>query len=158
MKTLRNMLAVLLLTVGGSAFADDYAYLSIMQTGEQSDVSISSIRNITFEADEMLIRLTDGSLQRLPLSGLTKMFFSGESTGIRPVAANGRMPGFRLKDGVLHVTGAQGAGISVYDANGKAVRSVTASEDETEMNLDGLSKGVYIVRVGSQTTKKVLNK
>ena len=157
MKNLRYMLAVLLLLVGVTAFADDYAYLSIVQTGEQSEVSISNIKNITFDDTNMIINLTDNSQQKLPLAGLSKMFFTNESTGIQSVAASAKQSNFVLKDGVLHVTGAQGANISVFDVNGKAVRSVTASKAETEINLSGLTKGIYIVRVGNQT-KKVMNK
>lgn len=157
MKNLRNILAALLLLVGGTSFADDYAYLSIVETDGQSEVSISNIKNITFDDTNMIINLTDGNQQKLALSGLTKMFFSDTSTGIQSVAANGKQNSFVLKDGVLHVTGAQGANISVFDVNGKAVRNVTASKAETEINLSGLTKGVYIVRVGNQT-KKVLNK
>ena len=157
MKNLRNILAAWLLMVGATAFADDYAYLSIVETGGQSEVSINNIKNITFDDTNMLINLTDGNQQKLPLSGLTKMFFSGESTSIQSVAANGKQTSFALKDGVLHVAGAQGANITVFDVNGKAVRNVIATRAETEINLSGLTKGVYIVRVGDQT-KKILNK
>ena len=62
-----------------------------------------------------------------------------------------------MKDGVLRVGGAEGSQISVYDANGRLVRSLTARKAETEVSLSGLTKGVYIVKVGPET-KKMLNK
>jgi len=159
MKNFRNILAAMLLMMGSSAFADDYAYLSIVQEGGQDNISISTIKNITFDSTNMLINLTNGTQQQLPLSGLSKMFFSGDGggTGIKAIGNGQSSASFLLKDGVLRVGGAEGSQISVYDANGRLVRSLTAREAETEVSLSGLTKGVYIVKVGTET-KKMLNK
>ncbi len=157
MNILRSILAVLLLTIGVAVQADDYAYLTIEQKGGTNSVSISNIKNITFDETNMLINLTDGTQQQLPLAGLSKMFFSNEGTGIQAVGNTGSQASFMLKDGVLRVAGASGAVISLFDSNGRLVRSVTAREAQTEVSLSGLNKGVYIVKVGAQT-KKMLNK
>lgn len=156
MKILRNLFASLLLLVSSVVLADDYAYLTVVQTGAQTNFSISNIKNITFDDSNMLLNLNDNTQQKLPLSELSKMFFSNTGeTGIMSVGS--QQSAFSLKDGVLHIKGAKGSNVTIYDMSGKAVRNVTVREDDTQVNLSGLTKGAYIVKVGAEA-KKFMNK
>lgn len=155
MKALRNALMALLLTVSGTAFADSYAYLTIGQTGGETSVSVSDISRITFDSSNMVLHLANGTEQKLPLASLSKMFFS--ETGTNGIAAVSTQPTISMKDGVLRVNITEPSTVTVYDMGGKAVRKVTATPGETEVNLNGMVKGVYIVKVGTET-KKVMNK
>jgi hypothetical protein len=156
MKTLKNIMMALLLTVSGTAMADDYAYLTIDQTGGETSFAVSNIAKITFDANNMVLHLTDGTQTTLPLAQLSKMFFADkDATGIATIGT--QQSGISIKDGVLRVSAEQGATVAIYDAGGRAVRMLKAGEKETEVNLNGMVKGVYIVKVGTQT-KKVMNK
>ena len=84
------------------------------------------------------------------------MFFSNSGeTGILNVG--NQQSAFSLKDGVLHIKGAKGSNVTIYDMSGKAVRNVTVREDDTQVNLSGLTKGAYIVKVGGEA-RKFMNK
>jgi len=144
----------MLLAISSAAAADNYAYLTISQTEGDADYAVSNISKITFDTQNMMVHLTDGSEAKLPLAGLSKMFFSNSSTGIATLTAPAQIS---LRSGVLRVNAPQGSIVTVYDMGGKAVRTVTATRAETEVNLSGVQKGVYIVKVGSET-KKIMNK
>ena len=155
MKTIRNTMMGLLLMMSSSAIADEYAYLTIDQTGTETSFAVSDVKRITFDESNMVLHLANGTEQKLPLNSLSKMFFSEQGTnGIGTV--NASQPLISMKNGILRVTGGQGGTVTIYDMGGKAVRTVTANSGETELNLSGMAKGVYIVKVGSQT-KKVMN-
>ena len=156
MKNLRSYLFGLLLAVSGTAHADEYAYLTIDQTGNETSFAVSSINRITFSNTDMVLHMNDGTQQTLPLASLSKMFFA--ENGTNGIAATiGAEQRITLKDGVLRVKGLPGQTVSVYNTGGQIVRKVTAGEQETEVNLSGMVKGVYIVRVGNET-KKIMNK
>ena len=155
MKILRNILAILFLAVSTTVLADDYACLSVVQTSKQNNFTLNTIKRITFDADNMVVTLVDGTQQKLPLASLTKMFFSNEESGIAAIGA--QQTQFSMREGVLYVKGAEGSKLTIYDMAGRAVRSVTSSEAETVLPLDGLTKGNYIIKVGNQT-KKFQNK
>ena len=87
MKTIRTILAAMLLTISGTVFADDYAYLSIEQTSGVTSYSISSINKITFDESNMVLNLTNGTQQKLPLAGLSRMFFQADPSGVTTIGA-----------------------------------------------------------------------
>lgn len=155
MKTIRTLLAALLLTVSAHMTADDYAYLTIAQTSGETNYEISAISKITFDETNMILNLTDGSQQKLPLASLSKMFFQNDPTAISTIGAE--KSSFSLRDGMLFVDGQQTGSITIYDMSGKAVRTVSAQEAQQGVSVSGLVKGVYIVKAGSQA-KKFMNK
>jgi hypothetical protein len=150
------MMTALLITVSSVAFADNYAYLSIVQTNEQTNYEISKISKITFDESNMVLNLTDGTQQKLPLANLSKMFFQADPTGISTIGTE--KSNFSLRNGMLYVEGQQTGNVTIYDMNGRAVCTATAQEAQKGVSVSGLVKGVYIVKVGSQPAKKIMNK
>ena len=137
MKTFRTLIAALLLATGSiTALADDYQYLTISGSGSENSFSVSKIQKITFEASNMVLVMTDGTEQRLPLAGLEKMFFATSPSGIATISTT--QSKMQFSDGVLRATVAAGETIAVYD-------------------LSNLQRGVYIIKVGTET-RKVVNK
>ena len=155
MKTIKTLIMAAMMAVGTTAMADDYAYLTVNQESGETSFAISNISKITFDATNMIVALSDGTTQELPLAGLNKMFFTAESTGI--ATATNKQSQIRLIDGTLHVSAPRGAVVTLYNIEGKTVRTVTSQGDDTQLNVNGLTKGVYIVKVGTET-KKIMNK
>ena len=62
MKTIRTIIAALMLSIGSHALADNYQYLTITQTDADTSVSLSQISRITFDTTNMIIELTDGTI------------------------------------------------------------------------------------------------
>jgi predicted polyphosphate/ATP-dependent NAD kinase len=153
MKTFRTLIAALLLATGSiTALADDYQYLTISGSGSENSFSVSKIQKITFEASNMVLVMTDGTEQRLPLAGLEKMFFATSPSGIATVSTT--QSKMQFSNGVLRATVAAGETIAVYNMKGEKVFSANESGS---YDLSNLQRGVYIVKVGSET-RKVVNK
>ena len=151
MKTFRAIIASLLF-FSSSALADNYQYLTVSQPDGDTSFIVTSIQKITFDAGNMLLYLTDGSTQTLPLNSLSKMFFSAESSGIATVTQ--MQSKIQFTDGVLRATVAPGESVMIYNMKGEQVFSINESGT---FDLKTLTKGVYIIKIGNET-KKVINK
>ena len=156
MMKLKKLLFALLLAVSTTALADNYAYLTIDQSGEETSFSLSEITKITFDNTNMIVNLADGNTRQIPLLSLSKMFFSETGTMGITSATNGAAK-VRLVDGVIYVNARVGSSVNLYDMGGKVVRTVVATGNDTQINVSGLAKGVYIVKVGDEA-KKLMNK
>ena len=153
MKTLRTLMASLLLTLASSAMADDYQFLTVAQSNGETQFTVSNIQKITFDTANMNLQLKDGTTQSLPLSGLQKMFFTADGTNAIAAMGNTKSK-ISFQGGQLKADMAQGEKLSVYNMKGEQVLSATQSGT---YDLSTLIKGVYIVKVGTET-KKVVNK
>lgn len=152
MKAIRNILMAAMLTVGMSAMADNYAYLTVGQEDGETSIEVSQISKITFDASNMIVHLSNGSQQELPLSSLSRMFFSETSQGISLLQAGQEK--IRCEGGCLRLQLADGEKAYIYNMKGEMVYTANRS---TEVTLDNLHKGVYIVRVGTET-KKIMSR
>lgn len=54
------------------------------------------------------------------------------------------------------VSDSEGETVTIYNLSGKAVIEKKIDSDSIEISLSGLSKGVYLVRLGARTAKIVL--
>lgn len=154
MNTIRTFIAALLLTAGclSDVRADDYQFLTVSQSDGEASFEVSSISKITFDATDMILHLQDGTTQALPLSGLSRMFFTAEPAAVDDVQAT--QSKIRFADGMLRATVAPGEHIAVYDMKGSLVFSAA----ETGVyDMTAFRKGVYIIRVGKET-RKVVNR
>ena len=139
-----------------TTMADDYAYLTVNRVGGEASFALSEISKITFDSTDMIVELSDGTTQRLPLSELNKMYFS--ANGLSAIAtATAQQQAIRLEGGVVHVHAQRGSAITLYNIGGRVVQQLTADGDDTRLNVSGLARGVYIVKVGD-VTKKIMNK
>ncbi len=57
--------------------------------------------------------------------------------------------------GVMHITGANNQIVTIYNLAGVAVKSFRVEGQDKRFNLS-LSDGVYIIKVGSSFTRKIL--
>lgn len=155
MRHFRRILTVGLLAVWSAAAADNYAYLSVNADGNSaSNYAVTDISKITFENSNMVMWNGDSRMAEFALATLDKMFFSS-TNGIQAMSSEAVK--MRIDGGVLRVTAPRGTRITLYNIGGQLLKEVTASGEETEMNLSGLRQGAYIVKVG-EASKKFLNK
>lgn len=156
MKLIKNMLLAMVIAIASPAQADNYGYLTVAANGSDTNYELSGISKITFDETNMILWNGGTKTAEIPLASLDKMFFSGTS-GISAVTGTGTT--MRLNDGILRVTAPTGSRITLYNIKGQLLKEVTASGEETEVNLRGLlTKGVYIVKVGNETRKLMNNK
>ena len=151
MKIIRTFIASALLALSTTAMADNYQYLTVTQTSGETNFAVSSIQKITFDSTNMVLHLSDGTTQQLPLSGLTKMFFSDGQASIGSTTMQSKL---QFSNGILRADITAGETIAVYNMKGERVLS--ANESGT-FDLSNFTTGVYIIKVG-QETRKVVNK
>ena len=61
-----------------------------------------------------------------------------------------------IVDGQLNLAGlAAGTPVAVYDISGKKVAVTRAQAEATQLNIDNLNGGVYILKAGNQIVKFV---
>ena len=151
MKLFRIIIVAAMMAFTTQAVADNYAYLTIGQTDGVANFKVSQISKITFDTSNMVLHLSDGTTQQLPLVSLSKMFFSDSAQGIATISAASDKISF--DGGQLRLEIGAGEQAVIYNMKGQPLFTAKTS---TEYNLNQLPKGVYIVRIGSQT-KKVMN-
>ena len=152
MSTLRTLLAAFVLTFSSIVMADDYQYLTVTQSDGDTSFTVSDIQKITFDTTNMNLHLKDGSTQSLPLVNLQKMFFTGTASGIASLGSTNSK--IHFEGGVLRADMAAGESLTIFNMKGEPAMSANKSGI---YDLGTLVKGVYIVKVGSET-KKVVNK
>ena len=115
-----------------TANAGDYKFLTVQQTNGAEQSFTASGLTITFSSGNMVIN-ENGTSTTVSLSGLSKMFFSEEATGIETLD---------------HAASATD-GTVIYDLQGRKVATTTPLNVSTSK----LPKGVYIVKQGDRSFK-----
>ena len=146
-------MAAVALAVSLQVTADNYSFLNISQNGGETSFQVSQIERITFDSNNMIVHLTDGTTQQLELSGLQKMIFSDtDSQGLGTIAFDENK--IRVGDGQLRLQLDGGEKAYIYNMKGEMVYTTNRSG---VFQIDNLKKGVYIIRVGN-AAKKVMTK
>lgn len=145
----RTFLAVILCAGSLSLMADDYQYLTIAHKSGENQIELASIQKITFEttAGNVVVTTTEGEV-RFPISEMEKMYFSATPSAIEALPL--KSDALKMHNGQLKVSG-KGL-LRIYSSNG-ALQRMAKIEGESTISLDNLSKGTYIVNMGSQTIK-----
>ena len=126
-------------------FAADTIYLR--QKDGDTQFEIGKVKEITFPSGSVVLTMTDGSSKTYSVSTFVSLRFNGNvNVGIDDVVdgANGI-----VYDGVIVKSSQEG--ISIYSTDG----SMILSTDESSIEVQSLSNGVYIVKSGSLTSKIV---
>lgn len=137
--------ALMLMAALGIAKADVTQTLTI--NGQKVEKVVSQI---TFSGDNVVLHF-NGSEESYPMNDV-QIDFSG-TDGINTVSTftfNG------IVDGQLNLAGlADGTPVAVYDISGKKVAATRAQSEATQLNVDNLNGGVYILKAGNQIVKFV---
>lgn len=132
---------------------DVYLYKDASTTPTKT---VTNAKQIIFSADGSTIVDENNASIVVPLADADFMSFKA-SSGVASVVASPAE--VNLADGVLSVNGAEGLqAIEVFAANGVQVVNFAAEGSEASVDLTGLAKGLYMVRVvclNSATVKKI---
>ena len=143
MKKIVTLLLSLFLTVG-TAFADNSQIVII--NGQKVEKVATKI---TFNGDNAVVSFSDGSSQSADMSQV--VIYLNVSTDIRKVETfsfNG------LIGDELHLSNiAEGTAVTIYDATGKVLQQVKATDTTRSLNTASLKNGVYVLKAGNQIVK-----
>ena len=150
MKALRSLIATLLIAAGTTVAADNFQYLTVSTQDSETSFELSQISKITFSETNMILTLSNGNTQELPLAQLQKMFFTDNASAISTTGTSKSK--VTMNGGTVYIDVADGERVTIYNIGGTEVLSTTFT-----MSTSALPKGVYIIRMGNET-KKILNK
>ena len=127
---------------------DNHLYIE-PNAGETLNWNVPSLQKMTFQNGNVVLTMKDGTSTYTPISSIKRMYICTPSAnGINDVESNTQC----TWDGErLQVNAKQGAPVRVYSVNGALLKSVSLTD--TSIDLQGLSKGLYIVNVDGQTFK-----
>lgn len=135
----RNIALLLFAAVAGTAMADSYDYLTF-RTADGAEQSITAVGTKIVFTDGNLVATNGSTTITKSLSDMSAMYFAATASGIADVTTDAVSAS--IIDGRLSVTAPAGPAVSLYTADGRQL--------STSSHLD---RGVYVVRVGSQTFK-----
>lgn len=93
-----------------------------------------------------------------PLAAMASSSVTNEAPEPATASAIAEEPGemsVEVRGNVLHIVGAQGATLEVYDITGKRVLTTRIDSNDKRVTLN-MGKGCYIVKVGKITRKIAL--
>lgn len=146
MKTM--IFSVLMLFSTAYAGAEEARYLTVTTATQEKSVELATVQKITFTANNIIVHTTAGEIL-FPLSETEKMSFTATpaSIGALPLQAEG----LQYVNGqlIVHTPGL----LRIYDAAGTLIQVAQVETAQTEVNLDNLAPGMYIVGIGDKTIK-----
>lgn len=139
---------ILTLLISFSLSATAVENLVVRQNSGDTQFSISTIKEITFDGTGAKISFNDGTSQSYAKGTLVSLRFNTGLSGVEDVALEGEAA--ILYDGnVITVVGEDCDVINVYSLSGALV----ATGEGNELEVSELVKGAYVVQAGSLTTK-----
>ena len=127
-----------------------------LKNGTESELLLSNVQKITFDASSMTVVSKTGSTTPFMLSGMQKILFS-QKTGVTDLAND---TGNSLSiypnpvQDVLFVDGVEeNSVIRIFNTKGALFQTTTAKEKVVQLNVSVLPQGMYILQAGNQAIK-----
>lgn len=141
MRKILSVAAVLLLMSVSFAKAESKQTLTINgQTVE------SIVTRITFEGDNVVLHFKGGDSQTADMDAVVLGFEYSPTTAIGVLRGT--------VDNYLNLAGLdEGTVVSIYDAQGKLVRTTTVREAKAVLSVSTLRSGVYVLKAGRRIVK-----
>ena len=141
MRKFLSVAAVLLLMSVSFAKAESKQTLTINgQTVE------SIVTRITFEGDNVVLHFKGGDSQTADMDAVVLGFEYSPTTSICVLRGT--------VDNYLNLAGLdEGTVVSIYDAQGKLVRTTTVREAKAVLSVSTLRSGVYVLKAGRRIVK-----
>jgi len=123
--------------------------------GQSTAVEMEQLRKLTFQDGNMTVTTENGQKTDYNTADIERLKF-GSATKVETVKAiDGKVEYSALSlTAVVHDS--KGQTISIYNLSGKSVLEQKIVQDIQEISLSGLSKGVYLLKLGNRTVKIVL--
>ena len=133
----------------GSLMAEDYTYMQITTDCCTTNIARTEVRKLTFEAGNLVVTKADGNEENFGLAVLKSISFTSVASSVStPGAATNEL---NLQRNLIVASGT--GMLLIYDAQGRLIRQEPVSSSRSEHNISGLTRGMYIARLGNQTLK-----
>jgi len=151
-KTILAMLAVVLWSLPGRAGSSLLIHLS------DSTVVVCSLARepqLAFGEKTITLSSQEGTVGQWEFADVDSWTFADIEDQI--AGTKGENPQVRITQDRLTISGSKGLRVAVYDTGGRQrTPALTASGNTTSLSLGGLTKGAYLLKVGSSSVKFVV--
>jgi hypothetical protein len=146
-KLLLSLISIVTFNVAAMA-EDNHLYIQ-PNAGETLQWSVPSLQKMTFQNGNVVLTMKDGTSTYTPISSVKRIYICTPSANsITSVDGKSQC----VWDGArLQIDAQVGASVAVYSVNGASVMHTRLTD--TTVDLQGLSRGVYIVNVDGQVFK-----
>lgn len=144
------ILVIALLMVAGSGLAQTKLVVN-SPDGQKTYVPVGTISEITF-SDAGMTLVTPNENMTFAFSDISEITIDAKIDNIENATAELSDLTVKVQDGILSATAAGRIDVTVYNTQGQQVATTTAN-DEVNLDLNTLTKGVYIVRINNKTIK-----
>ena len=157
---MRNFSIINLMLIFGSITALIHAqstFLEIQKLDNNiKNIDMSSLNKITFTNTDLVLNYLTKESESIAKSDIQKMFFT-KSTGITSLVSDNKVlevfpnPAIdiitlkNIPEGVFQA--------NIYSITGSKVKSLMMTSDQQQININNLSKGLYILKVNNQVSK-----
>jgi len=125
-----------------------------LQDGSDQTIPLSQLQKITFSGNDMVFCYATGSLQAYSLGTVEKLFFSNVS-GLQKVQEP-QLSFYVTKDGQLHIASLSenGSLVELFRTDGIRLKTVLVRSGES-IDVSGFPRGLYLIRIDQHSTKFV---
>lgn len=142
MKRIYTLIAALLMLSPTAIMADDTTTQTLTINGQPVEKAVASF---TFDGDNVIIHFSDATQQTADMNDVTlALATTVDAIGEVKMPIGGRFDVEGLAAGIL---------ITVYDASGRTVLTTTSDESPTQLPVQQLKSGVYVMKAGNQIVK-----
>lgn len=115
--------------------------------GSKIEFALSTLPEVSFGDDKMTIKTTTTASYEL---WKVSTFTYGTTTGIKNASTDNKL----AWEGDKIIVDGKANEVSIYALDGKAVALFpTVNDDKTIISLEGLPKGVYIIKINNKSIK-----
>jgi len=142
----------LVLLAAGQLFAQSFKMITLSADGSTENYLVSEVQKITFDtgSDKMIVNLKTGS----DVANITCVSFE-DATGIQTPKPESSISVFpNPVQETLTVNGVKkDAVINVYSMSGALLKTVTAQDNSTKVDVSSLQQGIYLLQIDKQVVK-----
>lgn len=149
MKKILLAVITVMLTITRVSAQEYNLYIEAVE-GTTSNWTLSELKKLTFQNNNVVFNMKNGTMTSTPISGIKRMFISTpEEQSITTIEGK---KDFIWDGSALTVTAPQGESVSVYRADGVLVKKTTLDYSNT-VSLEQLQKGMYIISINGRNHK-----
>jgi len=146
------LLGLFLLVAGRFLAGAESKLIMLSADGTETAYVLSDVQKIVFDDNSMTVNMKSGD----DVTGITCIrFLISEDVGIKIPDLPSRV--FIFPNPVttnLTISGTdKDVKINLFDLSGKLLKSVSAQDNSTNVNVTSLQRGVYLLQVGGQVLK-----
>lgn len=122
--------------------------------GTPVELDVEGLRSISFKDGKMVVSYSDGTDKSYVMSTISRLDFD-DKTGVGMVSLMDGKVSYSEESGLLVVAGTENSHLSVYNLGGTLVFDKVIEQPVETVDLSGLQKGIYLLRLDGKTIKIV---